>query len=75
MTLCQCVHKPHAVRIVFDKGNNQTQIFELCNLCQEFEVFNDFIVTKEAILDHETAEVQFVDGTSADTSPRQEMIT
>jgi hypothetical protein len=75
MSLSQCAHKPHEVRIVFDNGNNQTQIFELCRLCQELEVFRDFIITKEEILEKKTDEVQFTDRTSADTPPRMEMIT
>ncbi len=73
MKLTQCAHKPHVVRIVFDKGNNQTQIFELCKLCQEFEVFNDFIITKEAILENKTTEVKFSSHTSADTSNTKEI--
>ena len=75
MNYCQCAHKPHAVRIVFDKGNNQTQIFELCALCQELDVFRDFIISKEEILENKTDEVQFLDRTSSDTSQTQEMIT
>lgn len=75
MNICQCAHKPHSVRIVFDNGNNQTQIFELCGLCQELEVFRDFIITKEEILEKKTDEVQFVDRTSTDAPPQMEMIT
>lgn len=75
MKLTQCAHKPHTVRIVFDKGNNQTQIFELCALCQEFEVFRDFIITKEEILENKTAEVLSSNCTSADSPPVMEMIT
>jgi len=75
MNHCQCTHEPHAVRIVFDNGNNQTQIFELCKLCQELEVFRDFRVSKEEILEKKTDEVQFVDRTSTDSPPEKEMIT
>ena len=75
MNLSQCAHEPHVVRIVFDNGNNQTQIFELCRLCQELEVFRDFIITKEEILEKKTDEVQFTDRTSTDTPPRMEMLT
>jgi hypothetical protein len=75
MNLCQCAHEPHTVRIVFDSGCNQTQIFKLCRLCQEFEVFRDFIITKEEIIKKKTDEVQFPHRTSTDTPPRMEMIT
>ncbi len=75
MNYCQCAHKPHAVRIVFDKGNNQTQIFELCALCQELDVFRDFIISKETILENKTAEVLSSNCTSADSPPVMEMVT
>jgi hypothetical protein len=55
MKLTQCAHKPHVVRIVFDK------------------VFNDFIITKEAILENKTTEVKFSSHTSADTSNTKEI--
>ena len=63
--LQQCVHYPHVVRITFDVGNNQTKSFELCRLCQELEVFNDFVITKERILEENDAEVKFPHPTSA----------
>ncbi len=76
MKLHQCIHHPHVVRITFDIGNNQTEIFELCRLCQEFEVFRDFIITKEGIFkNNKTTEVKFSHITSAESSPAQEIIT
>ncbi len=75
MKLCQCTHEPLVVRIVFDNGNNQTEVFELCRLCQELEVFMDFIISKEAILENNDAEVKFRHQTSAIKSSELEMIT
>jgi len=44
-------------------------------LCQELEVFNDFVITKERILEENDAEVKFPHPTSAIKSSELEMIT
>ncbi len=61
--------------ITYDIGNNQIAEYKLCKNCKNMPVFRDFIINEEAILENKTTEVEFTSHTSADTSPRREMIT
>ncbi len=49
MRFSQCTHLPHAIKITFDIGDAQMEVYQLCKFCKELDVFRDFILSKEVL--------------------------
>ena len=49
MKFNQCSHSPHVIKITFDIGDAQIEVYQLCKFCKELEVFRDFVMSEEYI--------------------------
>ena len=52
MKIRWCKHPHHTIKITFDIGDNQISEYTLCKNCKNMPIFEDFILSKEILLEN-----------------------